>query len=112
MTFPTVRIGPSQFGWQCTRPKKVMELSRASDGTFWYIPRYQIGISGLGGAEMGEREKLTFVYDADGSIGVVMEFSESDFEAYSMPDFALVGTFQTKVQAAQALATRTHQFRH
>ena len=52
---------------------------------------------------MGQREKLTFVYDADGSIGVVMEFSESDFEAYSMPDLALVGAFQTKAQAAQAL---------
>jgi hypothetical protein len=33
----------------------------------------------------------------------VMEFSESDFEAYSMPDLALVGAFQTKAQAAQAL---------
>lgn len=61
---------------------------------------------------MRPREKLTFVYDADGSIGVVMEFSECDFEAYSMPDFALIGTFQTKAQVAQALATRTHQFRH
>ena len=52
---------------------------------------------------MGQREKLSLVYDADGSIGVVMEFSESDFEAYSMPDLALVGAFQTKAQAAQAL---------
>jgi hypothetical protein len=60
--------------------------------------------------KMPQREKLLFVYDADGSIGVVMEFSEVDFEAYSMPDLALVGTFQTKAQAAQALATRTHQF--
>jgi hypothetical protein len=53
-----------------------------------------------------------FVYDADGSIGVVMEFSESDFEAYSMPDLALIGAFPTKAQAAQALATRTHLMRH
>ena len=37
------------------------------------------------GGKMGQRQKLMFVYDADGSIGVVMEFSESDFEAYSMP---------------------------
>jgi hypothetical protein len=56
--------------------------------------------------------QLTFVYDAEGSIGVVMEFSESDFEAYSMPDLALEGAFQTKAQAAQALATGTHQCRH
>ena len=55
------------------------------------------------GGKMGQREELTFVYDGDGSIGVVMEFSESDFEAYSMPDLALVGAFQTKAQAAQAL---------
>jgi hypothetical protein len=55
---------------------------------------------------MGQREKLSLVYDADGSIGVVMEFSESDFEAYSMPDLALVGGFQTKAQAAQALLPR------
>jgi hypothetical protein len=55
------------------------------------------------GGKMGQREKLSLVYDADGSIGVVMEFSESDFEAYSMPDLALVGAFQTKAQAAQAL---------
>jgi hypothetical protein len=61
---------------------------------------------------MAQREKLMFVYDADGSIGVVMEFSESDFEAYAMPDLVLVGAFQTKVQAAQALGGRTHQFRH
>jgi hypothetical protein len=59
-----------------------------------------------------DREKLTFVYDADGAVGVVMEFSEVDFEAYSMPDLALVGAFQTKAQAAHALATRTHQLRH
>jgi hypothetical protein len=51
---------------------------------------------------MGKREKLTFVYD---------EFSENDFEAYSMPDLALVGAFQTKAQAAQALARRTGQHR-
>jgi hypothetical protein len=61
----------------------------------------------LVGGKMGQREKLTFVYDADGSIGVIMEFSRSDFEAYSMPDLTLVGAFQTKVQAAQALNTRT-----
>jgi hypothetical protein len=53
-----------------------------------------------------------FVYDADGSIGVVMEFSERDFEAYSMPDLALVGAFQTKAQAAQAFGARMHPFRH
>jgi hypothetical protein len=64
------------------------------------------------GVEMGQREKLTFVYDAGGSIGIVMEFSESDFEAYSMPDLALIGAFQTKVQAVQALATGTHRPRH
>jgi hypothetical protein len=62
---------------------------------------------------MAQREKLMFVYDADGSIGVVMEFSESDFEAYSMPDLALIGAFRTKAQAAQALAAaRTHPFKH
>jgi len=61
---------------------------------------------------MGERENLTFVYDANGSVGVVMQFSESDFEAYSMPDLALIGAFQTKAQAAQALATTLHPFRH
>src|SRR5262245_35834735 len=61
---------------------------------------------------MTQREKLMFVYDADGSIGVVMEFSESDFEAYAMPDLALVGAFHTKAQAAQALGARIHQFRH
>jgi hypothetical protein len=61
---------------------------------------------------MAQREKLMFVYDADGSIGVVMEFAESDFEAYAMPDLALVGTFQTKVQAAHALGARPHQLRH
>jgi hypothetical protein len=42
-----------------------------------------------------------------------MEFSEGDFEAYSMPDLAMIGTLQTKVQAAQALAAgRTHPFKH
>ena len=61
---------------------------------------------------MGKPEKLILVCDADGSIGVVLEFSDTDFEAYSMPDLALVGAFQTKAQAAQALGTRTHQFRH
>ena len=55
--------------------------------------------------KMGQREKLTFIYDADGSIGLVMEFSESDFEAYSMPDLALVGAFRTKAQAAQSIHT-------
>ena len=59
---------------------------------------------------MGQREKLTFVYDTEGSIGVVMEFSESDFD--SLPDLALVGAFQTKAQAAQALGASIHQFRH
>ena len=62
---------------------------------------------GVRRVEVGQREKLTFVYDARGSIGVVMEFSESDFEAYSMPDLTLVGAFQTKAQAAQALNTCT-----
>ena len=62
--------------------------------------------------KMGRRDNLTFVCDADGAIGVVMEFSESDFEAYSMPDLALIGAFQTKAQAAQALATTLHPFRH
>jgi hypothetical protein len=61
---------------------------------------------------MGQRANLIFVYDANGSIGVVMEFSESDFEAYSMPDLALIGAFQTKAQAAQAVATSAYQFRH
>ena len=61
---------------------------------------------------MWRRDKLTFVCDADGSVGVVMEFSESDFEAYSMPDLALVGVFQTKAQAAHALGAHAHQFRH
>ena len=60
-----------------------------------------------GGAVMLQREKLTFVYDADGAIGLVIEFSKSDFEAYSMPDLDLVGAFQTKVQAAQALNTQS-----
>jgi hypothetical protein len=69
------------------------------------IPNFRVG-------EMAQREKLMFVYDAEGSIGVVMEFSEVDFEAYSMPDLALIGAFQTKAQAAQALARRTDQPRH
>jgi hypothetical protein len=60
---------------------------------------------------MPKREKLTFVHNADGCVGVVMEFSESDFEAYSMPDLALVGAFQTKAQAAQALGTGGRQRR-
>ena len=34
---------------------------------------------------MGKPEKLTLVCDADGSISVVLEFSDSDFEAYSCP---------------------------
>ena len=62
--------------------------------------------------DMAQREKQIFVYDANGSIGVVMEFSESDFEAYSMPDLALIGAFRTKAQAAQALASRSRQLRH
>jgi hypothetical protein len=49
---------------------------------------------------MGKPEKLTLVCDANGSIGIVLEFSDTDFEAYSMPDLALVGAFQTKAQAA------------
>ena len=61
---------------------------------------------------MAKREKLMFVYDADGSTGVVMEFSESDFEAYALPDLALVGVFQTKAQAAQALGAPIRPFRH
>jgi hypothetical protein len=61
---------------------------------------------------MAQRDKLMFVYDADGSIGVVMQFSEGDFEAYSMPDLALIGAFQTKAQAAQALCSGSHQLRH
>ena len=61
---------------------------------------------------MRQREKLTLVYDSDGPIGLVVEFSESDFEAYSMPDLALLGTFQTKARAAQAIDTPTHQLRH
>jgi hypothetical protein len=64
------------------------------------------------GVDMAQREKPIFVYDANGSIGVVMEFSESDFEAYSMPDLALIGAFRTKAQAAQALASRSRQLRH
>jgi hypothetical protein len=64
------------------------------------------------GVDMAQREKPIFVYDANGSIGVVMEFSESDFEAYSMPDLALLGAFRTKAQAAQALAPRSRQLRH
>jgi hypothetical protein len=62
-------------------------------------------------AEMRRREKLTFVHDASGSIGVVMEFSESHFEAYSMPDLALIGGFQTKAQAAQ-VSSRSRQLVH
>jgi hypothetical protein len=61
---------------------------------------------------MGKPEKLTLVCDANGSIGIVLEFSDTDFEAYSMPDLALVGAFQTKAQAAQALRAPMHQFRH
>jgi len=64
------------------------------------------------GVDIAQREKPIFVYDANGSIGVVMEFSESDFEAYSMPDLALIGAFRTKAQAAQALASRSRQLRH
>ena len=61
---------------------------------------------------MQKREQLTFVYDANGTIGLVMEFAEGDFEAYSMPDLALVGVFGTKAQAAQALDARARQPRH
>ena len=64
------------------------------------------------GVDMAQREKPIFVYDADDFIGVVMEFSESDFEAYSMPHLALIGAFRTKAQAAQALASRSRQLRH
>jgi hypothetical protein len=79
-----------------------------------FLEQFHIDRSGklLFGNQMWPDDKLTFVYDAAGSIGVVMEFSESDFEAYSMPDLALVGAFQSKAQAAQALGTRTHRFRH
>jgi hypothetical protein len=61
---------------------------------------------------MAHCENLMFVYDVNGPIGLVIQFSESDFEAYSMPDLALVGTFQTKAEAAQALETQSHPFRH
>ena len=53
-----------------------------------------------------------FVYGAEGAIGLVIQFSERDFEAYSMPDLALVGTFETKAEAVQALETQSHQFKH
>jgi hypothetical protein len=69
-------------------------------------------ITNLLRCKMRQREKLIFVYGAHGSIGVVMEFSEGDFEAYSMPDLALIGAFKTKAQAAEALATLTHQLPH
>jgi len=61
---------------------------------------------------MAHCEKLMFVYDAEGAIGLVIQFSENDFEAYSMPDLALVGTFETKAEAVQALETQSHQFKH
>ena len=38
---------------------------------------------------MPKRQKLTLLCDADGSIGVVMEFADDDCEAYAMPDLAL-----------------------
>ena len=60
---------------------------------------------------MWQREKFTFVYGAHASIGVVAEFSESDFEAYALPDLAMVGAFRTKAQAAQALTSRSRQLR-
>ena len=82
----------------------MVELSMIFTLTGWEICYW--------GTQMRDRDKLTFVYDANGSVGVVMEFSESDFEAYAMPDLALVGAFQTKAQAAQALGTRTHQITH
>jgi hypothetical protein len=47
-------------------------------------------------AEMAHCENLKFVCDANGPTGLVIQFSESDFDAYSMPDLALVGAFQTK----------------
>jgi len=61
---------------------------------------------------MRKREKLSFVHDTCGAIGVVMEFSETDFEAYSMPDLALIGAFRTKAEAAQALALGSHRLKH
>jgi hypothetical protein len=33
---------------------------------------------------MAQREKLMFVYDADGSVGVVMEFSRLAFASWAM----------------------------
>jgi hypothetical protein len=45
---------------------------------------------------MAHCENLKFVCDANGLTGLVIQFSESDFDAYSMPDLALVGAFQTK----------------
>ena len=83
----------------------MVELSRIFILTGWKICYW--------GTQMRDRDKLTFVYDANGSVGVVREFSETAFEAYSMPDLAMMGAFRTKAQAAQALAAaRTHPFRH
>ena len=48
---------------------------------------YWLGITW--GRVMQKRQKLTLVCDADGSIGVVMEFADDDCEAYAMPDLAL-----------------------
>ena len=44
---------------------------------------------GAGGAEMGQQETLTVVYDADGLLALGWSFPESDFDASSMPNFAL-----------------------
>jgi hypothetical protein len=60
------------------------------------------------GAGYADAAKVDIGYaNADGSIGVVMEFADDDFEAYAMPDLAFVGVFKTKAQAAQALGTHT-----
>src|SRR5262249_8264330 len=89
---------PAEWGSRNFRGWNFLEIFTLIEWEIW-----------LGGADMGQREKLTFVYDADGSIGVVIEFSGSDFEAYAMPDLALVGAFQTKALAAEALAVRSGQ---
>jgi hypothetical protein len=47
------------------------------------------------GAGYADAAKVDIGYaNADGSIGVVMEFADDDFEAYAMPDLALRGRFQ------------------
>ena len=114
MIFPTVRRSLSCSSAQL----RCLQNYLANNGTFLGVLELSRYFTLTGckiccwGTEMWQREKFTFVYDADGSIGVVTEFSENDFEAYAMPDLALVGAFQTKAQAVQALAIRTHQFRH